>query len=115
MEIELAPTKVPTARWVALTMLLIALLSVAALFVSWRDFKYAENTRTAFSSDLQTIQDRYDTVLISLQRQLKEAKAKDRDLQGQLSVVSTRLQFAQDEAELARRRARRWTQKSSLN
>lgn len=109
------PTNVPTARWVALTMFLIALISFAALVVGWRDFAYAENTRKALSSDIQTIQDRYDTALVSLQRQLKEAEAKDRDLQGELSVVSDRLKFAQDEVELTRRQARQLTQRSGLN
>lgn len=110
-----ASSNVPTARWVALMMLLIALLSLAALFVSWRDFKYAEETRKTLSRNIESVQERYDTILISLRQQLRDTEARDRDLQGQLSVVSNRLQFAQDEVELTRRQTRQITQKSSLN
>ena len=109
------PMNVPTARWVALAMLLVTLLSLAGFFESWRDFEYSQNTRMVLTSDIQAIQDRYDTALISLQRQLTEAETKDRDLQGELSLVSNRLQLAQDEVELARRQARQWTQRSSVN
>ncbi len=104
-------SRVPTARWVALVMLLIAILSSAALLLSWRDLEYAENTRKTLTGDIQTIRDSYDTVLASLQRQRREAEAKNRDLEGQLSVIANRLQFAQDEVELAHRKTRQLDQK----
>jgi hypothetical protein len=107
------PIIVPTARWVVLVMLLIAVLASAAFLWSWRDFKYADSTRKALIWNIQTIRDSYDPVLASVQRQLREAQAKDRDLQGELSILTDRLQLAQDEVELARRQARQWTRRSN--
>jgi hypothetical protein len=107
------PIIVPTARWVVLVMLLIAVLASAAFLLSWRDFKYADSTRKALIWNIQTIRDSYDPVLASVQRQLREAQAKDRDLQGELSILTDRLQLAQDEVELARRQARQWTRRSN--
>src|ERR1700733_8461830 len=87
------PIIVPTARWVVLVMLLIAVLASAALLSSWRDFKFADSTRKALIGNIQTIRDSYDPVLASVQRQLREAQAKDRDLQGELSILTDRLQL----------------------
>jgi hypothetical protein len=109
------PIIVPTARWVVLVMLLIAMLASAALLLSWRDFKYADNTRKALIGNIQTIRDSYDPVLASVQQQLREAQAKNRDLQGELSILTDRLQFAQNEVELARRQTRQWTRRSNSN
>lgn len=97
---------VRTARWVALAMLLIAVAASAALWLSWRDFKYAQDTRNALTGSIQTIRDGYDAALLSLRQQIKETDDKNRDLQGELRVMTTRLQLTQDDIELARRQAR---------
>ncbi len=106
---------VPTAPWVVLVLLLIAVLGATALLASWRDFKYADNTRKALTENSQTIRDSYDPALASLQQQLRETRAKDRDLEGELAILTDKLQFAQDDLELARRQTRQGTRKSKSN
>jgi len=104
---------VRTARWVALAILLVVVLASTALWFGWKGLKYAESTQKALSEEIQAIRDSSDATLAalaSLQQQVTENDAKERDLQGELKVLTNRLQLTQDDLELARRQNRLFNQ-----
>src|ERR1700722_1730806 len=53
---------VQTARWVAVSILLIAAVAFGALFLSRRGFREAQDERKALDREMQTLRDNYNSV-----------------------------------------------------
>jgi F0F1-type ATP synthase membrane subunit b/b' len=92
-------------RWVALAIIVLALVALAGVWIGWRASNYAQETRQAVNGDIQAMKQTYDKNIDAVKQGLAEARRTNTDLQDDLSVVTKRLQVTQGELKRAREEA----------
>jgi chromosome segregation ATPase len=89
-------------RWIVLAMAALAVLAVTGIFVGWRGSSYAQDSRQALTSDMQTMKQDYGRELGSLQQRLAQAEKANTELRDEFQVVTKRLRITQGELKKAR-------------
>ena len=88
--------------WVIPAIILVAILAAVGLGVGWKGLSYAEDSRQALSGDIQSVKQSYTTDVSALQQRLVQAEKVNTDLQGDLTVVTKKLQITQGQLRKAR-------------
>src|ERR1700730_17147956 len=98
--------------WTLPVLIVLALVGLAGLGMAWSASGSARDTREVLTRETQSMKQTYDKNIESLRDDLRQAKKNSTDLQGDLGVVTKRLQTTQgalqkarEEAEQARRDA----------
>ena len=91
--------------WVIPAIILVALLAAIGVGVGWRGLSYAQDSRQTLNSDLQMMKQSYTKDIDSLQQRLAQAEKANTDLNGDLNVVTKRLQITQGQLKKARQEA----------
>jgi chromosome segregation ATPase len=91
--------------WVIPAIILVALLAAIGVGVGWRGLSYAQESRQALTSDLQTVKQSYTKDIDSLQQRLAQAEKANTDVTGDLNVVTKKLQITQGQLKKARQEA----------
>lgn len=94
-----------TPGWIAIAMILLALLAVAGIGIGWKGLGYAQDSTKSLSSDIQAMRQNYDGTLSTVQQRLTQSEKTNADLQGDLNVVTNRLQITQGQLKKARAEA----------
>jgi chromosome segregation ATPase len=96
--------------WVIPAIVIVAILATIGLGVGWKGLSYAQESRHALNSDLQTLKQSYSKDVDSLQQRLTQNEKTNADLMGDLSVVTKHLQITQAQLKKARKEAQDETQ-----
>jgi chromosome segregation ATPase len=96
--------------WVIPAIVIVAILATIGLGVGWKGLSYAQESRHALNSDLQTLKQSYSKDVDSLQQRLTQNEKTNADLMGDLSVVTKHLQITQAQLKKARQEAQDETQ-----
>ena len=91
--------------WLIPAIVLVALLAAIGVGVGWRSLSYAQESRQALASDIQTAKQSYQRDVDSLQQRLAQNEKTNTDLTDDLSVVTKRLQITQSQLKKARQEA----------
>lgn len=91
--------------WVTPVAVLAAVLAIIGLGVGWKGLSYAHDTQQSMSADLQTIKTSYAKDMDSVQQRLTQAEGTNTELQGDLGVVTKKLQITQGQLKKAREEA----------
>ncbi len=94
-----------TPGWIAPTVILLAVLAVAGVWIGWGATSRTQETRQALTTDLKTMKQSIDRDVTLLQQRLAQAESTNAQLQGELSVVTKRLRLTQGELKQARQEA----------
>jgi chromosome segregation ATPase len=92
-------------RWVVLAMAALAILAVVGILMGWRSSSYAQDSRQALNSDIQTMKLDYGKELGALQQRLAQAEKANTDLTDEFNVVTKRLRITQGQLKKAREEA----------
>jgi hypothetical protein len=103
-------TQLPT--WTLPALIVLALVGLAGLWMAWSASGTARDTREVLTREIQSMKQTYDKNIDSLRDDMRQAEKTSSDLQGDLGVVTKRLQItrgalqkAREEAEQARQDA----------
>ncbi len=94
-----------SAGWVIPVIIVVGILAVAGIGIGWKGMSYAEDSRQALTSDIQTVKQDHTKDIESLQQRLAQNEKTNADLLGDLSVVTKRLQITQAQLKRARQDA----------
>lgn len=100
-----------SAGWVVPVVLVVAILAVIGIGMGWKGLSEAQNSRLALNNDIQTLKQGYTSDVASLQQRLLQNEKANTDLQGDLGVVTKKLQITQSQLKKARTEAQEATQK----
>jgi hypothetical protein len=89
--------------WVLPGIILVALVALIGLGVGWRGLSYAQESRQAINSDMQTMKAGYSKDVDSLQQRLTQEEKANTDLASDLGVVTKKLQLTQGQLAKARK------------
>jgi len=94
-----------SAGWVIPVIIVVGILAVAGIGIGWKGMSYAQDSRQALTSDIQTVKQDHTKDIESLQQRLVQNEKTNADLLGDLSVVTKRLQITQAQLKKARQDA----------
>jgi hypothetical protein len=94
-----------SAGWVIPVIIVVGILAVAGIGIGWKGMSYAQASRQALNSDIQTVRQDHTKDIESLQQRLAQNEKTNADLLGDLSVVTKRLQITQAQLKKARQDA----------
>jgi chromosome segregation ATPase len=94
-----------SAGWVIPVIIVVGILAVAGTVIGWKGLSYAQDSRQALTSDIQTVKQDHTKDIESLQQRLAQNEKTNADLLGDLSVVTKRLQITQAQLKKARQDA----------
>jgi hypothetical protein len=94
-----------SAGWVIPVIIVVGILAVAGIGIGWKGMSYAQASRQALNSDIQTVKQDHTKDIESLQQRLAQNEKTNADLLGDLSVVTKRLQITQAQLKKARQDA----------
>jgi hypothetical protein len=94
-----------SAGWVIPVIIVVGILAVAGIGIGWKGISYAQASRQALNSDIQTVKQDHTKDIESLQQRLAQNEKTNADLLGDLSVVTKRLQITQAQLKKARQDA----------
>jgi hypothetical protein len=100
-------SRVQTARWVAVSILGLAIVTSSALVFSWRTLKHSQVERKALSAEIQASRDSYRSAVTSLQQQVLQVRTQNLSLQAALNDLNLSVQLAQSGIALTRKEAQR--------
>jgi chromosome segregation ATPase len=99
------PVHEGTPRWVALVIVLVAVVAIAGLAVAWTASSAARSERQqldAVNNDIQTMKQTSTKDMDALQQRLAQAETTNTQLQSDLGVVTKRLQITSGQLNKAR-------------
>jgi chromosome segregation ATPase len=91
--------------WVIVVVIVVCVVSLVGVGMAWRASTFAQDMRQAFTAEMQTMKQTYDTNLSTLEGRLAKAEKTNTVLEDDLSVVVKRLQITQGELKKAREEA----------
>ncbi len=91
-----------TPRWVGLAVVVLAVVSLAALGIGWSASTRAKSTEQSLATEAKTLKENHEV----LSRRLQQAEEVNAQLQGELNVVTDRLKLTQAELGRARKQAK---------
>jgi vacuolar-type H+-ATPase subunit H len=94
-----------SAGWVIPVIIVVGILAVAGIGIGWKGISYAQASRQALNSDIQTVKQDHTKDTESLQQRLAQNEKTNAELLGDLSVVTKRLQITQAQLKKARQDA----------
>jgi hypothetical protein len=99
--------------WTLPVLIVLALVGLAGLGMAWSASGSARDTREVLTRETQSMKQTYDKNIESLRDDLRQAKKTSTDLQGDLGVVTKRLQTTQGALQKAREEAEQARQDAS--
>jgi hypothetical protein len=95
-------TQDATPRWIGLVIVILAAVAVAALGIGWSAASHAKNLEQSLATQTQTLKQNED----ALSQRLAQTEESSAQVQGDLSVVTSKLKLTQGELSSARRQAK---------
>jgi chromosome segregation ATPase len=96
---------VKSPGWVIPAIVVLCVVTLAALGLAWRASTFAQESRQSLSHDMQTMKQTHEKTLDRLGQRLAEAERTNQNLQDDVSAVVNRLHITQSELKKAREEA----------
>ena len=95
-------TQDATPRWIGLVIVILAAVAVAGLGIGWSAASHAKNLEQSLATQTQTLKQNQD----ALSQRLAQTEESNAQVEGDLSVVTSKLKLTQGELSSARRQAK---------